>query len=36
MVIIDVSSMTMTCAFLKCFMILLGSRSMDKYFHVGI
>jgi hypothetical protein len=25
----------MTCAFLKCSMILLGSRKMDKYFHVG-
>jgi len=35
MVIIDVSSMTMTCAFFKCSMILLGSRRMDKYFHVG-
>lgn len=34
MVIIDVSPMTMTCAFLKCSMILLGSRRMDKYFHV--
>lgn len=34
MVIIDVSSITMTCAFLKCSMILLGSRRMDKYFHV--
>jgi hypothetical protein len=36
MVIIDISSMTMTCAFLKCSMILLGSRRMDKYLHVGI
>ncbi len=36
MVIIDDSSTTMTCAFLKCSMILLSSRRMDKHLHVGI
>jgi hypothetical protein len=36
LVIIDISSMIMTCVFFRCFMTLLGSKRMDKYFHVGI
>jgi hypothetical protein len=36
LIIIDISSMIMTCAFLRCSMTLLNSGRIDKYLHVGI
>ncbi len=36
LVIIDISSMIMTCVFLKQIMITFGSWRIDKYLHVGI